>query len=58
MKAADVPLRAGAAVRGVLVASGYGARFGVWDFRLGFQTHPLELLRRACHRRGWRSSRC
>lgn len=37
MKAAHVPIAMAPLSAAVLVASGYGARFGVWDYRLGFQ---------------------
>ena len=37
MKAAHVPIAMAPLSAAVLVASGFGARFGVWDFRLGFQ---------------------
>jgi len=37
MKVARVPLILALVSAAVLVASGYGARFGIWDDRLGFQ---------------------
>jgi uncharacterized protein (DUF1499 family) len=37
MKAAHVPIAMAPLSAAVLVASGYGARFGVWDYRMGFQ---------------------
>jgi uncharacterized protein (DUF1499 family) len=37
MKVARVPLILASASAAILVASGYGARFGLWDYRFGFQ---------------------
>ena len=37
MKVARVPLMLALVSAAILVASGYGARFGIWNYRLGFQ---------------------
>lgn len=37
MKAAHLPLGLALLAAALLAASGYGARFGVWDYRFGFQ---------------------
>jgi len=37
MKVAGIPLALALIAAAVLAASGYGARFGVWDYRFGFQ---------------------
>ena len=45
MKVASVPLLLALVGAALLAASGYGARFGVWDYRFGFQLVRLEPLR-------------
>jgi hypothetical protein len=37
MKTAFIPLGLALLAATVLVASGYGARIGAWDYRFGFQ---------------------
>ena len=37
MKAARIPLVLALVSAAILAASGFGARFGVWDWRFGFQ---------------------
>jgi uncharacterized protein (DUF1499 family) len=37
MKAASIPLALALLAAALLVASGYGARFGLWDYRFGFR---------------------
>ena len=37
MKPAYVPIAMAPLSAALLAASGYGARFGVWDYRFGFQ---------------------
>ena len=37
MKAATIPLMLALLSAAMLAAAGFGARFGIWDFRVGFQ---------------------
>ena len=57
MKLAHVPLAlAVLAALALVVASGYGARFGIWDFRFGFSCCAGACTRASLSPR-WRSSR-